>query len=118
MNFPHASKAFKAKNPHLFGSNLGALDRDQRKPSQVSPLDRGHATRQSRKNRLGICVEITAFRRRLLDNDNLIAGCKALRDAIAHSLGLDDGDPRIDWQYRQVVTSQEPGTLVRVSLYE
>jgi hypothetical protein len=35
------------------------------------------------------------------DDDNLIAGAKAIRDAIAAWLRIDDGDPRVQYQYAQ-----------------
>ncbi len=46
-------------------------------------------------------VTITRWGPRKLDSDNLIAGCKALRDGIADRLGLDDADERIVWEYTQ-----------------
>jgi hypothetical protein len=36
-----------------------------------------------------------------LDGDNLQSAFKATRDGVADWLGVDDGDPRLDWQYRQ-----------------
>jgi hypothetical protein len=38
---------------------------------------------------------------RKLDDDNNIAGFKALRDGIAKRLGVDDADPRVKWEYDQ-----------------
>lgn len=37
-----------------------------------------------------------------LDDDNLRSACKAVRDGIADKLGINDGDPRIKWEYEQV----------------
>lgn len=62
----------------------------------------------------GVVVSLVCFRRRALDDDNLIGGCKALRDAIAGSLGIDDGDKRIRFEYSQQVTSGPVGTAVRI----
>lgn len=36
-----------------------------------------------------------------LDDDNLAACAKYLRDGIAHALGVDDGGPFIRWRYGQ-----------------
>jgi hypothetical protein len=36
-----------------------------------------------------------------LDSDNLAGALKAVRDGVADALGLDDGDPRLEWQYGQ-----------------
>lgn len=49
-----------------------------------------------------------------LDVDNLIGGCKPLRDEIARILGRDDAEHRgIDWQYRQ-----EKGNVRMVEIKE
>ena len=41
-----------------------------------------------------------------LDRDNLVSAFKAHRDAVAEVLGLDDRDPRIEWEYEQSLTSE------------
>lgn len=46
-------------------------------------------------------VRITRVAPRELDTDNLIAGCKALRDGVALWLQVDDADPRVFWVYDQ-----------------
>ncbi len=38
-----------------------------------------------------------------LDDDNLQGACKAVRDGIADSVGVDDGSDLYVWQYRQEV---------------
>lgn len=59
-------------------------------------------------------VIIIAARPKLIDDDNLAGGCKSLRDAIARKLGVDDGDPRVSWEYRQLV-GPPFGCLVLIS---
>jgi hypothetical protein len=56
-----------------------------------------------------------AFRRRALDDDNLTGGLKPLRDAVAQSLGLDDGDPSLKFTVHQCVGRGPEGVLVRIS---
>jgi hypothetical protein len=46
-------------------------------------------------------VTLTRVAPRKLDDDNLASGFKAVRDGIADWLGIDDGSPRIRWQYAQ-----------------
>lgn len=46
-------------------------------------------------------VTLTRVAPRILDGDNLQAGCKAARDGVALWLTTDDGDERINWQYAQ-----------------
>lgn len=36
-----------------------------------------------------------------MDNDNLAGAFKHIRDALAREIGIDDGDPSIEWRYRQ-----------------
>ena len=48
-----------------------------------------------------ITVTLTRVAPRKLDDDNLSSGFKAARDGVADWLGIDDGSPRIRWQYAQ-----------------
>jgi len=54
---------------------------------------------------LGDWVTATIVRvgMRAMDSDNLARSAKAVRDGIADALGIDDGDPRIDWRYGQAI---------------
>jgi hypothetical protein len=56
---------------------------------------------QGRKVQLPCRVKLTRVGPKAMDSDNL-AGCfKAIRDAIARRIGVDDGDPRIKFEYDQ-----------------
>lgn len=57
----------------------------------------------------GLTITWTKLGGKALDTDNLSGAFKALRDRLAAWLGIDDGDERIDWEYRQ-----EPGGDVGV----
>jgi hypothetical protein len=46
-------------------------------------------------------VTLTRIGPRELDSDNLAGGFKAVRDQVAICLGVDDGDERVRWVYRQ-----------------
>jgi hypothetical protein len=47
-------------------------------------------------------VTLTRFYRSLpLDDDNLRGALKSVRDGVADYFGVDDGDPRIRWDYAQ-----------------
>lgn len=48
-----------------------------------------------------LIVTITRIGPRKLDDDNLPAACKYVRDQIAHEIGVDDGSPLYTWQYLQ-----------------
>ena len=62
-----------------------------------------------------VCVTLHVRSRNLMDeHDNLKASLKPLVDAIAASLGLEDKDGRIVWQYGQTTTRGKPGVTVTV----
>jgi len=64
-----------------------------------------------------LLVSFTRLATRLLDDDNLIGGVKASRDAVAAWLGVDDRDPRVTWGYDQRTHKRyatTPGLLVEV----
>lgn len=48
-----------------------------------------------------IKVTLTRIGARRLDDDNLAGGFKAVRDAVARWLGIDDGSDRFQWVYAQ-----------------
>lgn len=54
-----------------------------------------------------------ATARRPLDDDNLRSALKACRDGVADALGLDDGDPRVTWEYAQ---AKGKGGTLRVQI--
>lgn len=108
--FPNASQSTIQANT----DSLAPLQGAQRERDPASPLDRSHAKRQSGKGGVEVCVLIIGVRQRPLDDDNFEAGCKNLRDSIAASLGCDDGDKRLMWQYAQVVTGGNEGTIVLI----
>lgn len=51
--------------------------------------------------KLPVDVTITRIAPRKLDDDNLAASAKNLRDGIADALGCKDHDPRVSWRYEQ-----------------
>lgn len=94
-------------------SDLGAVGQSQREPAAVPPLaSRPSRSKKGKSSLVRFVVTFISFRTRKIDDDNLCGGMKALRDSVAGSLGIDDGDERVLWQYCQVVTHGEPGTQV------
>lgn len=100
--------------PELSRNPLGAPQ--QRKPEShpVPALDQKPKARRSRQGRLAVVVTLLSCRVRELDSDNLQASFKGLRDAVAKSLGVDDADKRVRWQYGQIESRGEPGTIVMI----
>lgn len=56
---------------------------------------------RGRKVALPCTVKLTRVGPKKMDDDNWINGAKGIRDAIARRLGIDDGDPRIKFEYEQ-----------------
>jgi hypothetical protein len=46
-------------------------------------------------------ITLTRLGKRKLDGDNLQGALKSVRDGVADWLGIDDGDDRLTWVYRQ-----------------
>lgn len=64
-----------------------------------------------------VCITLIQFRRRLLDGHDAVAySCKPLTDAIAQSLGVDDADKRLRWQYEQIQTKGCEGVAVKIDI--
>jgi len=64
-------------------------------------LQRNMACALTKFHPLPVTVTLTRVGVRLLDDDNLAGGFKAVRDGIADRLGVPDNDPRITWRYEQ-----------------
>ena len=100
------------RRPHLVG--VGGLQNPVRKPAPLQTLDhRAQSSPKGKTSFSGCHVTIVSLRRRIVDDDNLIAGAKALRDAIAEHLGIDDS--KINWEYLQLKTSGDEGTIVKIT---
>lgn len=99
-------------------SAVRAVETSISKPTATPTLANGPKKYRQRKGRVAVVVTLIATIGRELDSDNLQGACKPLRDAIAESLGLDDGDGRIRWEYGQCETRGQQGVIVKVALKE
>jgi hypothetical protein len=97
---------------------MGGLAAAKPERSKVSALDQGGKQQCQRTGGVAVVVTLIAFRSREYDTDNNVASQKGLRDAIAASLGLDDADRRIKFQYGQIVTRGRQGVLVKIEIVE
>lgn len=70
---------------------------------------------QGRSIQLPCLVKLTRIGPKAMDSDNLAGSQKGLRDAIAQVLGVDDGDPRIKFDYAQEAIGRREYN-VRVSI--
>jgi hypothetical protein len=116
MRYPkHVSESVRRLNPSLFP--VGASGPVERKRRAKSTLVKNAQGKQADSPRVLVRCTIIVCRNRVADSDNAIAGgTKALRDAIARWLFVDDADPRIQWEYGQVHTSGEEGCIVKLEL--
>lgn len=110
------SESTRKRNPHLFSAANSQLAGTERKQDPVPVLDPGKKTRARSKRGVVVCVTIIVLGNRFLDDDNVCAGCKSLRDEIAKTLGVDDGDKRVKWEYGFAQTAGPEQTLVRIAL--
>lgn len=93
---------------------LGAVGAEKHKPQPWSALEQDVSRGQSGSRGLGCVVTIVAVRNTVCDADNSRAGYKPLQDAISRSLAIDDGSDRIRFDYGQVVSAGQEGTIVRI----
>ncbi len=112
-DFKNASESFKRRNPHLFGA-VGGLQDSIPKPDPIPALDQKSKACKRSARGVVIGVHIISVRKRILDSDNMQAGSKGLRDAIAETLGCDDADARLQWEYHQIKTTGREGTIVNI----
>ncbi len=122
MRFKNLDELRKTKVGALpINQPLYALDPSQdhkRERHPLSTLVEIQKNEFRRQTSVGFCVTIVSFRHFEVDDDNLGAGAKSLRDAIAASLGVDDRDKRLWWEIRQVLTRGAEGSLVEISTFE
>ena len=103
-----------ARSPELRDAlgGLGASKPKQNPRPALEPKPRKHPSRTRRLEIIATLIRIGGSR---LDPDNLATSFKPLQDAIANTLELDDGDSRIEWQYRQIGAGKaETGTIVKI----
>jgi hypothetical protein len=105
------SEAVRKLNPHLF---VGGVEKPLPQPNPARALDSGRKARKTSPQ--GMVISLVSYRSRLLDSDNLQGGLKPLRDAIAATLGFDDGHSAVRWEYGQVESRGEQGTAVKIQV--
>jgi hypothetical protein len=111
---PQGSEDYRRLNPHIFG--VRSVQAEKPKHNADKALARTSQKCTPVAQGLAICVSLVVLSRRLMDSDNLSGSCKSLRDAIAASLGIDDGDEAVTWEYGQMRTDGEQGVLVKIQL--
>ena len=94
--------------------NVRRVEAHQPKQASAQTLDGCVAKHKSGPCR--VVVSFVALLKRTLDDDNLVASIKPLRDSIAASLGIDDGDKRITFQYQQLQTKGCEGVIIRIEI--
>lgn len=77
--------------------------------------ERGLAAMLVPAHSLPCVVTLTRLSSGTLDDDNVRAALKSVRDGIADKLGVADNDPRIQWRYAQEKTKRGVyGVRVRI----
>jgi hypothetical protein len=60
-----------------------------------------------------LVITLTRVSPRQIDASNMGAALKSVVDQVADELGINDGDPKHEWRFRQA--KGEPGVLVEIS---
>lgn len=108
------SDSVRRLNPHLYG--VGRLQASKPEPPQgIEVKDK---ELEGGKGVVAFRVTLVLCLLKPYDDDNAVSSCKSLRDAIAESLGIDDGDSRIEFNYNQIKTSGREGVNVIIEQYE
>lgn len=94
---------------------VGRVEDPQRKPHKVPALDARAEAHPGGQRGLVVVVTFIHCSVSEIDEDNLVSGAKPLRDSVAASLGVDDRDRRIKWEYRQCIGEGPEGTLVKIN---
>lgn len=120
--YPNASESTIKANERLeqaeanHSQPVAELVRSKPQHREIQTLASRPPKQDQRQARAGICrVLIVRYGRKRLDDDNLTASYKGLRDSIAQHLQIDDGDPRIKWNYEQVTIKGATGTHVLIT---
>jgi len=97
--------------------SVGGLATPKPEPDQVRALDRKSSALKRRKGSVVIICTFLTFVSRRVDSDNFGSGpIKPLRDAIAKSIGVDDGDSRLKFEYSEpIFTRGATGVQVLIS---
>lgn len=111
--FPNASLSFLAKN---VSPAMGGLLPAEREQGAQPALERHAPAEQAHARGVVACVSLIRCGNKTLDSDNLLGALKALRDTIARTLGVDDGDERVRWCYGQARTEGRKGVIVKLEL--
>jgi hypothetical protein len=98
------------------GPDLGAMAAAQRKPDPVPALVEVAPVLRRSQRRVAIVVTLIRCGAKPLDDDNLTACFKALRDSVAASFGVADNDPRVKWCYGQCPGPGAKGSIVKIDM--
>ena len=96
------------------GDVLGPVEARPTERAKVEALDGGVKQRKASKGSVAVRVVLVSCRHRLSDDDAVAASLKPCRDAVAASLGIDDGDARVRFECSQARTDGDQGVLVKV----
>lgn len=86
VNRNNSREHWTAQHPH------NAAEKQAAWAHTLKALDR-------RTFRAPMRITIVRFGDRAMDSDGVAAAAKYVRDGIARAIGIDDGDPRLDWRY-------------------
>ena len=110
-----ADGSWTAPGRRTGGDGVGAVEAGQPERAASQALDRYSQEQPGSAAGVEYRVTLVAVVGRELDGDNLVSACKPLRDAVAATLGIDDGDKRITFEYGQTRTDGDEGVMVKIT---
>ncbi len=93
---------------------VGAVLPTKPKQNSLPALDSGKTARPKRKGSVAVRVTLIRCGHRSLDSDNLQGSLKSIRDSVSRSIGIDDNDIRVQWEYGQCETRGRTGVIVKI----
>lgn len=111
-----ANQAVLAQHPKYDkDSPVGSIPTSKSKQNTLPTLVEVPKGSRHRKRKVLVIVTLIRCGTNLLDDDdNLPFAFKATKDVISTVLGVDDADRRVAWQYGQLQTKGEKGTIVTI----
>lgn len=86
------------------------------KPASAPTLDSSKPGVKGSAGSVVARITFVSLRRRLIDPDALAGSTKFLQDAVCKTIGYDDGDPRVEFEYLQTKTKGKTGVIVKIEL--
>lgn len=97
-------------------NDLRPVETRQPEPAAPQALVGDDAKLERCKAGVDIRIVFIALLAKPMDSDNFVGSLKPLRDAVCESIGIDDGDEHLTFEYHQIKSPGPEGVIVKVSV--